>query len=334
MEVFKIGNGTLDATITNYGARLMSLIVPDALGIKKDIVWGFPTPEEYKEADELYYGATIGRMANRISGASFKINGEKYQLEPNDFPNHLHGGKNGFHNRIWEVIGQGVDFVTMFLHSPSGEGGYPGCLDIQVKYRITENNGLKISYQAQADRNTPINLAHHSYFNFTGSESWDILQHILKINADYYTPIHESGIPDGSFKNVGNTPFDFRSQKFIGAQIDSDHPQIKMGKGYDHNFVLKKENSSEIILAAEAFEPLSGRMMQVWTNQPGLQFYTSNFLSGKDVGKNGKSYTARSAFCLETQHFPDSPNKPHFPSCFISPDESYNYSCEYRFTHL
>ncbi len=324
----------VEIKLTNYGARLISLVVPGKYGVEKDIVWGFKSPEDYKNAHEQYFGATIGRYANRISNGKFNLDGINHQLEQNNSTNHLHGGKNGFHNRLWEIKEKTNDYIIFSYFSKDGEAAYPGNVSIEVKYELTKENGLKISYQATTDKPTPLNLTHHSYFNLTGNEKNSIDNHILKINADYYTPVNENLIPLGHYERVAGSPFDFRSQRFIGDQINSEHNQILRGNGYDHNFVLKRQNSKELILAAEVFEPISGRMMQVITNQPGLQFYTANWLNGKDIGKNDEAYQARSAFCLETQHFPDSPNQTFFPSCIIKPEEIYDYSCEYRFVHL
>ncbi len=334
LKVISLKNNTgIEAQILNYGARLMSLKVPDIYKIQGNIVLGFEDPKKYLTADEKYYGATIGRSTNRIAKGKCLIKDHVYNLSINNPPNHLHGGNNGFHNQIWTIKKETVNSVHLEYLSKDQEEGYPGNVRIEVIYELTDL-GLKISYLGTTDQATILNLTHHSYFNLTGNTSTSIENHILKINAEYFTPINEHLVPTGEIKSVVGTPFDFRTQRYIGQQINASNQQIKYGSGYDHNFVLKQKNSRKIILAAEVFEPVSGRLMQVWTNQPGLHLYTGNHLSGKDISYKNKKIDKRSGFCLETQHFPDTPNHELFPISTLLPNEIYEYSCEYRFPYL
>ncbi len=329
-----VSQSGVEVFVLSYGARLAGLYVPDNFGISKNIVLGFDTKAAYLNADEQYYGAIVGRFANRMNLGKFSLEIKNHQLTTNHGLHHLHGGNMGFHDKEWELLDKSKDSIRLKYFSEDGEEGYPGNLNVIVTYAMTPENGLRISYEARTDLPTPINLTHHSYFNLTGNPAMGIDNHILKINANEYTVTDADQIPTGKFKTVENTPLDFRTQRFIGQQINAEHPDMKIGNGYDHNYVLKKENSRDVILAAEVFEPISGRLMQVWTNQPGMQFYSGNGLSGKDKKNDGTVFGPRSAFCLETQHFPDSPNHKHFPSCILQPGELYQYECEYRFIHL
>lgn len=332
MEKIVIENKNgLKAMMTNYGARLMSLWIPDKRGSLSDIVLGFNDPKDYLLAEEKYFGPTVGRYANRIAKGTFTLNNVEYRLPINNSPNNLHGGVEAFHEKIWQVNSLSKDKVIMSYKSVDGEGGFPGSVKVSVAFYLTSKNTLSIVYYASTDRTTPLNLTHHSYFNLKGHDKGSIEDHILTIYADKYTPMDSSHIPIGIYESVENTPFDFRKGKPIGKDINTPNYQMELGNGYDHNFVLKEKNSKVIIHAATAYEPISGRRMEIHTNQPGMQLYTANWLSGKDVGKSGKPYTARTAFCLETQHFPDSPNQELFPSCIITPENPYNYCCEYRF---
>jgi aldose 1-epimerase len=321
----------LKATFTNYGARLMSLLVPDIRGNLSDIVLGFHEPKDYLQAEEKYFGVTVGRYTNRIAKGIFCLSGVEYQLTINNPPNNLHGGNEAFHEKIWQIVSVTKDKVIMSCESIDGEEGFPGNIKIEATFHITAEDSLKISYHAKTDKPTPINLTHHSFFNLKGGNGGSIENHILTIYAEKYTPVNAALIPLGIYESVENTPFDFRTAKTIGQDINSPSYQIKLGNGYDHNFVLKEKNSNEMIHAATVYEPISGRKMEVHTNQPGIQFYTANWLSGNDKGKLGKPYRSRTAFCLETQHFPDTPNQASFPSCTLLPNEVYNYSCEYKF---
>ena len=323
----------MDVRITNYGARVVSLVTPDREGRKKDIVLGFSTLAGYLKAHEVYFGATIGRYANRIANASFSLDDTTYRLTTNDGPNTLHGGPGGFHHVVWDVTGYTPQQIVLTYHSPAGEEGFPGNLDVRVQYTLTDDNELIIEYGAGTDRPTVVNLTHHSFFNLKGEGEGEgtIRRHRLMIHANQYTPVDEDLIPVG-IDPVHGTPFDFRIGKEIGRDIDGDHVQLVNGRGYDHNFVLAPPEEGQFLrLAAEIFEPLTRRTLIVRTNELGLQFYSGNFLNGSDTGKSGRPYEYRGAFCLETQHFPDSPNQKDFPSTILRPEKSYHSICIYTF---
>ena len=295
-------------------------------------VLGFDNLDGYL-AKEPYFGALIGRYGNRIGNARFKLDGAEYKLPANDGPNSLHGGLRGFDKRVWtarEIHGEHPALELTYL-SKDGEEGYPGNLSAKVVYSLTDDNALRIDYTATTDKDTVLNLTNHSYFNLAGEGNGDNLKHEIMINADRFTPIDGTLIPTGELRKVENTPFDFRKPALIGARIDADDEQIKFGKGYDHNFVLNRSGTG-LSLAARVTDAESGRVLEVLTTQPGLQFYTGNFLDGSIHGKGGKTYGRRSAFCLETQHFPDSPNKPSFPSTVLKPGETYRESTVFRFS--
>lgn len=328
------GNG-LEITFTNYGQRLVSLFTPDRKGNFDDIVLGFDTLKGYHEANEKYFGATIGRYGNRIAKGRFSLDGEEYTLATNNGENHLHGGEKGFESVVWNLAFQSENQIEFSRTSPDGEEGYPGNLSVRVNYLLTEANELVIKYTAETDKKTVVNLTHHSFFNLKGHGNGTINNHMLLINADQFTPVDKGLIPTGELRKVENTPFDFRTLKPIGQDLDSENQQLKYGLGYDHNFVLNNgsdsKNSDGLSLAAKVVEPETGRTMEVWTNEPGLQFYGGNFLKG-DKGKLGKTYDFRGAFCLETQHFPDSPNQKNFPSTQLGPGEMYTSTCVYTFS--
>jgi len=316
--------------ITNYGGRIVSLIVPDKNGNKADIVTGYDNIKGYVN-DKSFFGGIIGRYGNRIGKGKFVIDGKEYQLPLNDGPNSLHGGLKGFDYKVWDVVKATKDSLVLQYISVDGEEGYPGNLKVEVIYSINNNNELKIDYKAETDATTVVNLTNHAYFNLSGHDNGDILGHLLMINGSKITPVDSTLIPTGEFMNVEGTPFDFRKLQPIGARINDDHIQIKYGKGYDHNWVLDKD-SNEMSLAAELVDTISGRVMEVYTTEPGIQFYSGNFLDGTIVGKNGISYKYRHALCLETQHFPDSPNKPSFPSTILRPGEVYKSTTIYKFS--
>ena len=321
-------NGVI-AQITNYGARLVSLWVPDKLGILRDIVLGFPSLNDYLRTADKYHGATIGRYANRISGGKIKIDGKKYVLACNSGGNHLHGGKTGFESVIWSVASVNKSILKMFYMSKHMEEGYPGNLMVEILYRLSEENELFIEYKATTDETTIINLTNHSYFNLAGEGEKGINGHILQINADTFTPISENSIPLGTILPLDDTPLDFRQSTAITDRINDSYEQLILANGYDHNYVLNGGTSMK--LAASVYEKNTGVLMEVSTDQPGMQFYSTNFLSNQDIGKSGKRYTARSAICLETQHYPNSPNQPNFPSVLLEPSKEFHSTTSYAF---
>jgi aldose 1-epimerase len=316
--------------ITNYGAIIVSIVVPDRKGNFADIVQGYDTIREYIEGNSPYMGAICGRCANRIAGGRFELNGKQYSLAVNNGPNHLHGGITGFSKVVWDVLNANSSQVQLEYVSKDGEENYPGNLRVSVTYTLTEDDELRIGYRAVTDKPTVVNLAGHSYFNLAGEGSGSIYDQELMINARFFTPIDETSVPTGEILSVKGTPMDFTSPKKIGAEIDSDYEQLRFGAGYDHNFVLDHP-TGVTGLAAAAFDPASGRVLEVYTTQPGLQLYTANWIDN-EKGKGGKRYGRRWAFCLETQHFADAVNKPHFPSAILNPGEEYRHSCIYKFS--
>ena len=316
----------LRARIMNYGATLLSLEVPDKNGNLADITLGFDTLDEYINIRN-FFGVTVGRYANRIGGAKFVLNGVEYKLAANNGKNHLHGGLKGFNKAVWNAEEkQTKDGLSVMLSyvSKDGEEGYPGNLSCTVTYTLTENNELKISYEAETDKTTVVNLTNHSFFNLAGQGNGDILGHEVMLNADKYTPVDEGLIPTGQIKEVKDSPMDFTKPMAIGSRID------KVTGGYDHNYVLNSGGGS-LALAAMVYEPTSGRVMEIHTTEPGIQFYTGNFLDGSVTGKSGKVYQKHYGFCLETQHFPDSPNKPDFPSVVLQPGQKYSTVTVHKF---
>lgn len=322
----------MKAVITNYGAKVVSLYVPDKEGKLTDVVLGFDSLSTYLTG-EKYFGAIVGRYGNRIAGGRFTLNGKEYQLPLNDGKNHLHGGYTGFHSRLWRVLEADSTGIALEYVSRDGENGYPGTLTAEVSYNLTDDNTLYIHYRAVTDQPTVVNLTHHSFFNLRDGGKSTINDHELTIHASRFTPVDEGLIPDGELAPVTGTPFDFTTPHKIGERINSDNPQIARGRGYDHNFVLDRPaNPDSLWLAATVYEPVTGRVMDVLTTEPGLQFYSGNFLDGSQVGKGGTAYQYRTAFCLEAQHFPDAPNHPDFPSTVLNPGEVYRQVTAYRFS--
>src|SRR5690348_7535126 len=320
----------MEARITNYGGIVVSLKAPDKTGAMSDIVLGFDTLDGYVN-NTSYFGALIGRYGNRIAKAKFNLDGHEYKLAANNGENSLHGGTRGFNRAVWtprELSDGGLELVYV---SKDGEEGYPGNLRVRVTYHLTPANELKIEYEASTDKDTVLNLTNHSYFNLKGAGNGDILDHAVTLNADKFTPVDAGLIPTGDLRSVNGTPFDFRKGTAIGARIEQNDEQLKLGKGYDHNWVLNKSANS-LSLAARVEEPTTGRVLEVHTTEPGVQFYTGNFLDGTAKGKGGKTYGFRSGFCLETQHFPDSPNKPSFPSTVLRPGQQFHSTTVYRFS--
>ena len=328
LYTLKNKNGLI-AQITNYGAILVSLFVPDRNGKIEDIVQGYDTAAEYIKGNSPYMGAICGRCANRIAGGKFKLEGKEYSLATNSGPNHLHGGIKGFSKVVWDTVNNSPSSVTLEYFSADGEEGYPGNLKVSVKYTLTDNDELRLNYFAITDKTTIVNLASHSYFNLAGEGSGNIYNHELMINGAFFTPVDETSIPTGEILNVKGTPMDFTVPRKIGLFIDNDYEQLKFGAGYDHNWVLN-HRTGVLDLAAIARDPASGRMMEIYTTQPGVQFYTANWVDN-EKGKEGKIYGRRWAFCLETQYFPDSINKPHFPSVILNKDEEYKHVVIHKF---
>jgi len=333
VDIYTLKNRNgLQVEITNYGGAVVTIRTPDRRGRMADIALGYAEPSGYV-ADTSYFGALIGRYANRIARGSFRLNGVEYQLARNNDPNHLHGGVRGFNKVVWQarevVRKDGVALELTYL-SKDTEEGYPGNLAVTATYVLSNANELRIEYGATTDKETVVNLTHHSYFNLAGAGAGDVLRHEVKINADRFTPVDETLIPTGELKAVKGTPFDFSRATAIGSRINQADDQLVLGKGYDHNFVLNKKGQ-ELSLAANVYEPTSGRALEMWTTEPGMQLYTGNFLD-KVRGKAGKVYNWRGGFCLEAQHFPDSPNKPGFPSTVLKPGERYTQTTVYKFT--
>ncbi len=327
-----VGENGIGMKVTNFGARVVALCVPNAKGEPVDVVLGFDNLNDYQTTEpETFFGATIGRYGNRIANGRFEIDGQTYQLAQNNGINHLHGGPKGYFDVVWDAQ-QVSDSKIIFTYlSLDGEEGYPGNLDITMTYELTSDNEFTIEYTATTDKATVCNLTHHSFFNLNGEESNTINDHELTIHANYTTPVDAGLIPDGTITAVSGTPFDFTNPTIIGKNLNADNDQLRFGSGYDHNWVLNR-NDEGIMLAATLYSPNTGIQMDVLTDQPGLQFYGGNFLDGTTVGKSGKPYVFRSALCLETQHFPDSPNQPEFPTTILRPEDTYKHVCTYRFS--
>lgn len=327
-------NKGMVAQITNFGAKIVSIYVPDRNGKFVDIVAGYASIDEWIKGNP-YFGAICGRYANRIANATYTLDGVTYKLPVNNGPNHLHGGPEGFNNQVFDASevkstthGQAVE-MTYFC--ADGEMGHPGNLKVKVTYTLTNDNELVLDYEATTDKNTYVNICSHSYFNLAGHNHPSIVDHDLMINAKAFTPVNQFQIPTGEIQPVKGTSFDFMEMHRIGDFIDDANDQISYGKGYDHNWVIDKP-AGELGLAAVYSEPVSGRVMEVYTTQPGVQLYTANWLDGTDKGKDGVTYGMRSTLCLETQNFPDSPNQPSFPSTLLKPGQVYKNSCVHKFS--
>lgn len=321
----------MQAAITNYGGRLVGLLVPDKEGVLRDVVVGFDSLEGFINSTEPYFGATIGRYGNRIAGGRFSLDGKTYQLFLNNGPNTLHGGKKGFQAVVWDARQVGDSTLELSYESKDMEEGFPGNLDVRVVYTLTADNEIRIDYTAQTDKKTVVNLTNHAFFNLNGEGSGTILNHELVINADQYTPVDSTLIPLGGQESVEGTPFDFRKPNRIGARIEENDVQLRYGKGYDHNFVLN--GASEALgFAGSLLGDRTGILMEIYTMEPGLQFYSGNFMAGKNTFKSGAKDEFRTALALETQHFPDSPNQPGFPSTVLIPGQTYRTTSVYRFS--
>lgn len=332
--LYTLRNGKgLEAAITNYGGIVVTLKAPDRDGQLDNVALGLPSLEEYLKGSP-YFGALVGRYGNRIAKGKFTLDGAAYTLAVNNGPNHLHGGLRGFDKVVWDaaiIETYAGPALRLTYLSGDGEEGYPGNLSVEVQYALTVDNGLQIDYKATTDKPTVVNLTNHAYFNLAGEGRGDILGHEMMLNADHFLPVDEGLIPTGELRPVAGTPFDFTQPTPIGARINGDDEQLHLGGGYDHCWVLNREGAG-LSLAARVYEPTTGRVMEVFTDQPGVQFYTGNFLDGGKVGKRGVAYGHRTGFCLETEHFPDSPNQDHFPSVVLRPGQTYEHHTVYRFS--
>jgi aldose 1-epimerase len=332
VERYTLANAAgIEVAVLPYGGIVQSLRVPDREGRRASVVLGFASLDDYV-ARNPYFGCIAGRYANRIARGRFTLDGETYQLAVNDGPNHLHGGRKGFDKHVWDAAAADGT-LSLSRTSPDGEEGYPGTLAVEVTYTLTEQNALRIEYHATTDRPTIVNLTNHSYFNLAGEGAGSIEGHALQLNAGHFTPVDETLIPTGEIAPVAGTPLDFVRPERIGARLRDGHEQIVRARGYDHNLVLNRPSPDDaaLILAARVHEPGSGRTMEVRTTEPSIQFYTGNFLEATLVGPSGKVYRQGDAFALETQHFPDSPNQPGFPSTVLRPGEVYASTTVYRF---
>ena len=333
VSLFTLKNKSgLEVSATNFGGRIVELFAPDRRGDFADVVLGRDTLGGYVNcASERFLGCVVGRYANRIKDAKFALNGKVYNLPANNGKNSLHGGARGFDMKAWEVLSADSSHLKMRLVSPDGDEGYPARLQVDMLYTITDAGEFVIDYEAVSDGDTHVNLTNHSFFNLHGNCVGDINDHIMTINADKYTPVDETLIPEGAPAPVDGTPFDFRKPTPIGARVEDDNVQLKRARGYDHNWVLNKTAPGALDFAAEVYEPVSGRVLSVYTTQPGMQFYGGNFFSG-NVCKGGKPYNFRCALALETQHFPDTPNRPDFPTTLLRAGEKYRHTCKYAFS--
>jgi aldose 1-epimerase len=326
-HTLKTANG-LECEVTNYGCRIIRLLVPDRDGEFEDIVLGFDSIDEYFQKPETFFGSIIGRVANRIKGATFTLNGKVHELPANDGENHIHGGPEGYHSIVWNVLTANDSFISFTYNSKDGEQGYPGNLKLKVTYGLTDDNGLTIQYHATTDQATPINLTNHSYFNLRGAGNENINGHIIKINASKYLPLDSEQIPVKEPITVKDSVFDLRKPIAIRELLDQENDQLKIGAGFDHTLIPDKKG---LRIIANVLEPDSGRTMEVMTDEPGVQFFCGKPMDKPLKGKGGKIYGERSAFCLEAQHFPDTVNRSGFPSVILKPGQTFRSTCIYRF---
>lgn len=330
LYVLNNSNG-VEVAITNYGGRIVSVMVPDKDGVFKDVVLGFDNIDDYTATDNNF-GATIGRYGNRIAHGKINIDGVEYELPQNNFGHSLHGGPEGFDKKVFIATQPDNKSLILTYLSEDGEAGYPGNLDVKVTMTLTDNNAIDIRYEALTDKKTVVNLTNHSYFNLSGDANNNVLDNILMINADSFTPVDDTFMTTGEILTVEGTPMDFRTPTSIGDRIDNyEYDQLKFGDGYDHNWVLNTKGDISQV-AASVYSPASGIQLEVYTDEPGVQVYTGNFLAGTDTGKYGAVYGKRNAICLETQKYPDTPNKPDWPSAFLMPGDTYTSRCIYKFT--
>lgn len=338
VDEFSFTNSSqVEVRVITYGGILTAVNVPDRAGAVCNVALGFDNLKDY-ETHNPYFGCITGRYANRIARGQFSLAGKTYRLAINDGPNHLHGGKVGFDKKVWEVVREisapGQEGVELHYLSPDGEENYPGSLDVSVTYLLTAQNELRIEYRAATDAPTVVNLTNHSYWNLAGEGSGTIYDHVLQLNADLFTPVDATAIPLGELAAVAGTPLDFRQPTRVGERIRSDHQQVVFGKGYDHNWVINRPSPADrsLVQAAEVSDPTTGRRMQVWTTEPGIQFYTGNFLDCSNYGPSRKAYRQADGLALETQHFPDSPNQPAFPTTVLRPGETFQSTTVYKFS--
>lgn len=332
VRLYTLRNHDIIAMVTNYGGRLVSLLIPGKNKQAIDVVAGFPNIEGYQKSTVPYFGATIGRYANRIAGGKFSLDGRQYSLFANKKPNTLHGGKKGFHDVVWEATQPNGKTVELSYFSKDMEEGFPGNLKVKVTYELTDYGALKISYEASTDKKTIINLTNHTFFNLNGEASGTILNHFIKINAARYTPVDSTLIPTGEIANVHGTPFDFTKGATIGSRINAADEQLRLGKGYDINFVLNPHDLRQPV--ATVIGDKSNIQVDIYTDQPGLQFYSGNFMKSRNVMKGGHRDAFRTAFVIEPQHFPDSPNNPNFPSTVLTPGTKYRSVSVYKFSTI
>jgi aldose 1-epimerase len=332
-NLFFVKNGDISLAITNFGGRIVSLCCPDRESKNDDVVLGFKNIHEYLNATEPFHGAIIGRVANRIDNGRFELNGVEYILPVNNKTNHLHGGEGGFHNVVWDVKSINDTSVVLRYFSEDGEMGYPGNVKVEVLYSINLKNEIIMQYKATSDSETPLMLTNHAFFNLAGEASGTINYHVLQINADSYIEIDSTLIPTGEIAKVEGTVFDFRNPKIIGKDLSkqSEIKQLRYGLGYDHNWIINKKEG-EMSFAGSIFDPSSGRKLEVFTEEPVLLFYGGNFMNGKDTGKYGRPLKYRESFCLETQHYPNSPNHKNFPSIILNPEKVYQTKSIYKFS--
>ena len=330
LYVLKNASG-MEVCLTNYGAKIVSIMAPDQNGEMTDVVLGHPSIDDYLTSPEPYFGAICGRTGNRIAKGKFTLDGKEYTLAVNNGPNNLHGGIKGFNAVVWDAEQIDVQTVRLTYLSKDGEEGYPGNLTTLLTYKLTDDNAVEIDYLATTDKPTIVNLTNHSYFNLSGAGEPSIGDHLLTINAETYLPTDDTAIPYGKPEKTEGTPMDFSTPHEIGARIEEDFQQLIYGKGYDHTYILKKENT-ELSFCAKAVSPKTGIVMETYTTEPGVQLYTGNWMTGEFPAKEGKRYPMRSAFCLETQHFPDSINKPEYPSVVLRPEEKFTSRTIYKFS--
>jgi aldose 1-epimerase len=337
IDLYSLSNKKgMEVSITDFGATVVTLRVPDRARKAADVVLGFDTLEGY-ENGKSYFGATVGRYANRIGGGKFSLDGKTYTLPKNNGNNTLHGGIVGFNKKVWkarEIDAKDGESLELSYVSADGEEGFPGNLSVKVVFTLpADRNELKIDYSGSTDKDTVLNLSNHSYFNLAGEGNGDILDHVVTLHAKQFTPVDSTLIPTGELRNVATTPMDFTNATPIGKRINDNYEQLVFGKGYDHNWVLARSGGGNgLSIAAEAYDPKSGRKLEVLTSEPGVQFYSGNFLDGTAKGKGNKAYAQRAAFCLETQHFPDSPNHPNFPSTVLKPTATFHSQTVFRFS--